>query len=116
MKRLWLLIFVIGVVSCQSSPDVPQGVLDEVVMADVVEDLMAKRQDLKYYGLTNDSLEIYFGSFYHQTLAEKSVTDEEFQNSYTYYKSDPELFLSMWTIVTDSLKVKMDEQVKRNSQ
>jgi hypothetical protein len=108
MKRLWLVIFVLGLIACESDPDLPEGILGPEKTADVVEELLMKKQDLKYYGLTSDSVNVYFGSIYYRVLDERKVNHEEFQNSYRYYKSDPKLFLPMWTLVTDSLKNKID--------
>ncbi len=108
MKRLWVLIIVVGLSACESDADIPDGILGPEKTADVIEELLMKKQNLKYYGLTSDSVDVYFGSMYYQVLDDCNVGHEEFQNSYSYYKSDPRLFLPMWTLVTDSLKKKMD--------
>ena len=93
MRKCLLLLMILFVVSCSSKTDAPAKLLSRDKMEDVLWDLMRADLFINNYMVIKDTaldkkkqgIELYS-----QILKLHKVTQEQFRESFQYYRSNPE--------------------------
>ena len=94
MRSILLLLVLLFAFGCRDKKSVPQGVLPQEKVQAILWDMMRADQFLSDYVLNRDtSLTTTTESlkYYQQIFALHKVSREEFQQSFSFYKSKPAL-------------------------
>jgi hypothetical protein len=102
-----ILTFLFIAVSCKNKNKLPAGILPQKKMQVVLTDLMRADQFLSNYILNKDtSLNKISESlkYYQQVFALHKITRDEFQHSFSFYKSHPVLFKTILDSISNPPK------------
>ncbi len=103
MRTAWLILYVsVWLASCRSADHIPDNVLPQKKMQAILWDMMRADQFLADYVLSRDSTKnrkTESIKLYKQVFAIHHVSKEEFQRSFSFYKSHPALL----KVIMDSL-------------
>ena len=106
MTKGFLIVYTIFLLSaCKSKNAVPSGVLPQKKMQAVLWDMMRADQFLSDYVLNKDTSlkqDIESIKLYQQILSINKITKEDFQNSFSYYKSHPLLLKAIMDSIANA--------------
>ncbi|MDH5380194.1 MAG: DUF4296 domain-containing protein [Cyclobacteriaceae bacterium] len=111
-KRYWAII-VILTVSCVSH-DLPDNVLSEVKMAEVMLDFYMSEAKLSYNRSKVDAEEMY-PHYYNKILERHNLTDSVYKANLAFYMSNPVFFDKVYDMLIDSVKLRQQIEVVEDS-
>ena len=120
MKRLYFLLLPLLILTSCNQSKLPEGVLDEQRMINVLADLSVIDGYMSSLMYT-DTLRIEGRSYYATVYKNHNISKEVFDKSLKYYSNQPVLLDSMYSKVTRKLeakerylnKIQMNEQFKK---
>ena len=120
MKRLYFLLLTLLILTSCNQSKLPEGVLDEQRMINVLADLSVIDGYMSSLMYT-DTLRIEGRSYYATVYKNHNISKAVFDKSLKYYSNQPVLLDSMYSKVTRKLeakerylnKIQMNEQFKK---
>ena len=120
MKRLFFLLLTLLILTSCNQSKLPEGVLDEQRMINVLADLSVIDGYMSSLMYT-DTLRIEGRSYYATVYKNHNISKAVFDKSLKYYSNQPVLLDSMYSKVTRKLeakerylnKIQMNEQFKK---
>lgn len=105
---LQILVFLFFTVGCKNKNGIPTGVLPQKKMQVILWDMMRADQFLNDYIINKDSSKNKTTEslkYYQQIFTIHKISKEEFQHSFSFYKSHPVLF----KMILDSISTPPNE-------
>lgn len=110
MKKVFLFTVALIVISCGGKEEIPEDILSEAQMVDLLIDIRIAEGKVSNLTLSTDSSTILFKVLEDQIFAERKIDSSNYMASYNYYLLNPDKFLRITDIVIDSLKVRQQIQ------
>ncbi|UII27257.1 DUF4296 domain-containing protein [Fulvivirga maritima] len=108
MRTKIFIICYLFLVSCSSSDDVPEGILEKDEMISIMLDMYLAEGKVNNLRITRDSSLAIFNA-YEKALYEKhNVSDSVYRESLTYYYDHPMQLEKVYESVLDSLNLKQE--------
>ena len=105
--KFWVLSCII-LLGCGGSNNVPEGVLNQEEMVDILLDVyVAQAKIAQTRSVKRDSAEVLYRYYQNYILEKKESDTVVFYNSLTYYFEHPEAFEVINEIVLDSLNLRL---------
>lgn len=108
MKNVFLLTVLLLAFSCKSEEEIPEGILTEQEMVDILIDIRIIEGKVGVLSVNKDSSRVLFDKFENDVFEKHKMDSLVYRKSYQYYMTHPELYLSVNDIVLDSLKIRQD--------
>ncbi|MBO3700835.1 DUF4296 domain-containing protein [Roseivirga sp. E12] len=109
MKKVFLFTVALVVFSCGKKEQIPDSILSEAQMVDLLIDIRMAEGKVSTLTLNNDSSAILFKVLEDEIFTEHDIDSTTYMTSYNYYLLNPAKFLRITDIVIDSLKVRQQE-------
>jgi len=106
VKKVFLYAVVLIVFSCGKKESIPEGILGESKMAELLIEIREAEGKVATITLSKDSSAMLFKELERRIFAELQVDSAVYQKSYNYYLLHPDKFLSITDVVIDSLKLR----------
>lgn len=106
MKKVFLFAVALMVFSCVEEEEIPEGILSERQMIDLLIDIRVAEGQVVHLTLKKDSSFTLYKELERRVFESHQVDSSIYVNSYNYYLLNPKKFLSINNIVLDSLKVR----------
>lgn len=110
MKKLFLLAVSCLFFTCGSNEDVPEGLLTESEMVELLVDIRVAEGKVTHLLLPQDSAQKVFKILENRIFEKYQVDTVAYKSSYQYYLLHPELGAKIFSTVLDSLNI-MKERV-----
>lgn len=106
MKNVWCLLLLMFFFSgCSNNNSVPQNILPEDTMIQIIVDMHIADAILIEPSVQQKQLVISNKKFYTSVLTKHHLTKEEFQNNIDFYSDDPEKFDLIYERVIEELTI-----------
>ncbi|OEK03662.1 hypothetical protein BFP97_20010 [Roseivirga sp. 4D4] len=109
MKKVFLFTVALMVFSCGDKEQIPDNILSEAQMVDLMIDIRIAEGKVSTITLSNDSSAALYKVLEEQVFEDHNIDSTEYITSYNYYLLNPAKFLRITDIVIDSLKVRQQE-------
>jgi Domain of unknown function (DUF4296) len=106
VKNVFLLAVLLLAFSCKSEEEIPEGILTEQEMVDILIDIIEGKVGVLSVG--KDSSRVLFVKLERDVFEKHKMDSLVYRKSYQYYMTHPELYLNVNDIVLDSLKIRQD--------
>ena len=107
VKKVFLLAVTTLLVACSSDATMPDYVLSEEKMVQVLIDVRIAEGKVNALSIPADSSQALFEYIEKKIFQEHGVDSLDYLKSYEYYMLDSEKFMRITDIVIDSLKVRL---------
>lgn len=114
MKKVFLLAVVSLLVGCKNEPEIPDYVLSEEKMVQLLIDFRLAEGKVNGLNMPSDSARGLMRYLESRILDEHEVDSMDYLKSYEYYMLNSQQYLRINDIVIDSLKVRL-QRVTSNS-
>ena len=108
MKNVFLLAVLFLAFSCKSEEEIPEGILTEQEMVNILIDIRMIEGKVGVISVNRDSSRVLYDKLEADAFAKHKIDSLVYRKSYQYYMIHPELYLSVNDIVLDSLKIRQD--------
>ncbi|MGY6559715.1 MAG: DUF4296 domain-containing protein [Nitritalea sp.] len=105
MKRFLLALLLLGLGAC-SEPDLPEGILDEEKMVELLIDLHLAEGMTSTFPIAFDSARVLYPYLENEVFRKHQIPDSVFHESLLYYMTDLRKINRMYERTIDSLNVK----------
>lgn len=106
LKKVFLLTVIVLLGACKSDPEIPDNILSEPEMVQVLIDVRIAEGQVNGLSLNLDSANGLFHYLEKRIFEKHEIDSTDYLESYEYYMLNPEKFLRITDIVIDSLKVR----------
>jgi len=110
VKNVFLLTVFLLLLSCKSNEEIPEGILTQQEMVDILIDIRIIEGKVSVLSVGRDSSNVMFAKLEQDVFEKHDMDSLVYRESYQYYMNKPELYLLVNDIVLDSLKV-MQERI-----
>jgi Domain of unknown function (DUF4296) len=115
-NRVPSLLFVLLVAgSCADKDRLPDGIMTREEMVSVLSELYLSEQKINAIGVKRDSLRQIFSEVEPELFERAGTTDSLFKRSMNYYLDRPRLMEGLYTSLIDSLNLKEQRMISRES-
>jgi len=108
VKNVFLLAVLLLAFSCKSEEEIPEGILTEQEMVDILLDIRVLEGKVGILSVGKDSSRVLFAKLERDIFEKHKMDSIVYKKSYQYYMRNPELYLNVNDIVLDSLKIRQD--------
>jgi len=110
--KYFIVLTTIVLFACNSDADIaPKGVMDKNTMIEVLVEMELTQALIKLKSSTKDT--INERELYKEVYTTYNISEEEFNNSLTYYCKDPKSLMRMYGKVIETLTKKQSEQQRK---
>ena len=106
MKKIFLLVVFLTVISCGADDEIPEGIMSKQEMTAVLIEVRSLEGQVESLSLGNDSSRVLYHFLEQRLFKELNVDTVAYTKSYNYYMLHPEEFLDITSAVIDSLKLR----------
>lgn len=106
MKKVFLYAVALIIFSCGKQEQIPEDILGEAEMVSMLIDIRIAEGKVATITLSKDSSASLYQELERQIFENQQVDSAVYLKSYNYYLLHPEKFLSITSIVIDSLKLR----------
>ncbi len=106
LKKVFLLAVIVLLGACKSDPEIPDNILSEPEMVQVLIDIRIAEGQVNGLSLNVDSANGLFHHLEKRIFEKYEIDSADYLDSYEYYMLNPQKFLRITDIVIDSLKVR----------
>ena len=111
MKKFFVLSVMLLVFSCHKKEKIPDNILSEVEMADLLIDIRIAEGKVGTLTLGKDSSTVIFKTLEKQIFEAHGIDSTIYVKSHNYYLLHPESYMRITDIVIDSLKYRNDQLI-----
>lgn len=108
MKNVFLLTVFLLVFSCKNEVSIPEGILTEQEMVNILIDIRMIEGKVGVLSVNKDSSQVLYDKLEADAFEKHKIDGAVYRKSYQYYMTHPELYLNVNDIVLDSLKIRQD--------
>ncbi len=106
VKKVFLFTVALVVFSCEAEEEIPEGILSEKQMIELLIDIRVAEGKVVNLSLSKDSATVLYKALEKRVFESYQVDSADYTKSYNYYLLNPRKFLSINNVVLDSLKVR----------
>ena len=108
MKKVFLFAVVLLVFACGGKEEVPDDILSEMEMVDLLIDIRVAEGKVGTLTLGKDSSAVIYKTLETQIFEDHDIDSAIYVKSHNYYLLHPEKYMRITDIVIDSLKYRKD--------
>jgi Domain of unknown function (DUF4296) len=101
--------------SCADKDRLPDGIMTREEMVSVMSELYLSEQKINAIGVKRDSLRQIYSEVESELFERAGTTDSLFKRSMNYYLDRPRLMEGLYTSLIDSLNLKEQRMISRES-
>ncbi|MFT6828923.1 MAG: hypothetical protein ACJAZV_002217 [Roseivirga sp.] len=105
MKKVFLLAVSFFVFSCGEKEEIPEWLLSETQMVELLVDFRVAEGKVENLNIKNDSSALLFKILERKLFEEHQIDTTIYKNSYQYYILHPEKAVGIFDAVLDSLNL-----------
>ncbi len=103
-KAFLVLLILFNITGCSKKKTIiPEGVLDQKKMAEVLTEVHLLESKISRMYLGTDSSKVVYSHYEKMLFTELGITQEEYQRSLNFYVEEVEDFHKIYEVVVDSL-------------
>ncbi|MCR9251871.1 MAG: DUF4296 domain-containing protein [bacterium] len=114
MKKIFLIILVIVGLGCTKEATIPDDILPQEKMIEILIDIHLLEEKIDYLKLEKDTSLMLFKAYEFELLKEHEVDTAEYQKSYRWYASEVRTMSRMYETIVDSLNVRHKRVSKKS--
>lgn len=111
MKKVFLFTVVLLVFACGEKEEIPEDILSESEMVDLLIDIRVAEGKVGTLTLGKDSSLVIFKELERQIFQEHKIDSGIYVKSHNYYLLHPKKYMQITDIVIDSLKYRNDQLI-----
>ena len=117
LKKVFLLaVLFVLVLSCGSEERIPEDVLSQEKMIDLLIDIRIAEGKIGTLTIPIDSAQLLFDALEQRIFEEHQIDTMVYLKSHNYYLMNPDKYLYITDAVIDSLKVRVQQSYQSNYQ
>ena len=105
MKKVFLMIGIVALISCKKEPEKPGDILTKEQMTQVIIDIHILEAQIKDVKVNFDSSKVIYNLLEKRMFERYGFSDSTYKKSFLYYLDHPRDMEEIYTAVVDSLSL-----------